>query len=124
MAISISVYSNGNTTSKTVTFDFQSSILASSYDTATGRTALDHYIVAKTGGRNTDNVAFPAKAIISLGDLALMGPTGNSHSMANTSAAYANVTALVEDYLYDFVYGHTADQYLTGVTEQKPMKFN
>ena len=123
MAVNISVYSNGNTSSKAVTFDFQSSVLASSYDTPLGRTALDHYVVVKTGARGTDNVALPTQTIVSLADLALLG-TSNSHSQVNSATAYGNVTAMVEDYLYDYVYGHDDDQFSTGVSEQKRMKFN
>jgi len=123
MAISISIYSNGNTTSKTVTFDVQSSILASSYDLPVGRTAMDHYIVAKSSARTSDNSLLPTQTIVSLADLALLGPSGNSHSRTTSTTAYSNVTALVEDYLWDYVYGHTANQSGTGVVVQLPMKF-
>lgn len=124
MPININIYSNGNASSKTVTFDVQSSILASSYDYPIGRTSLDHYIVAKTSARTIDNARISNKTIVSLSDLALTGSSGNSHSMANTTTPYANLTSMIEDYLYDFIYGHSSDQYLTGVQEQKPMKFN
>ena len=124
MAVQISIYSNGNASSKTVTFDFQSSVLASSYDASAGGTSLDHYMIVKTSAKDTDGASLPNRVIVSLEDLALLGSTGNSHSMANTTAAYANVTAIVQDYLYDYIYGHTVDQYSTGVSEQKPMKFN
>lgn len=126
MAISISIYSNSNTSSKTVTFDVQSSLLASSYDTLTGRTALDHYIVSKSSAKQDDgsNTNLATRAIIGLGDFPLQGPTGNSHSRVTSTTAYANVTALVNDYLWDYVYGHTADQSSTGVSVQAPMKFS
>ena len=124
MAINISIYSNGNTATKTVSFDFQSSILASSFDYPVGRTALDHYIVAKSSAKQEDNSSLPTQAIVSLADLALLGSGGNSHAQVSTTAAYANVTALVEDYLYDYVYGHEDNQHSTGVSEQQAMKFD
>jgi len=54
-----------------------------------------------------------------LSDLALGGV---KQSSSNTANAYADVSSMVIDYTYDFIYGHTANQYSSGVAEQKPMQ--
>jgi len=46
------------------------------------------------------------------------------YSNANVATDYANVSAMVSDYIYDYINGHDSDLYSSGCTEQRPMKFS
>lgn len=120
MAINVSVYSNGNNTSKSITIDFVGDLLAASQGPA-NVACSQYFFKFSTSGRGTDNIAFPVKIVRSFSDLAL---NKTKQSAVDTANAYTDVKSMIIDYCYDYIYGHTADQYSSGCTEQKPMKFN
>ena len=126
MSINVSVYSNGNNTSQSIYIDFAGDVLAPSFD-ATDVACYQYFFKFTTSGRGTDDAALPVKITKSLSDLALFDRAGildEKQSASNTANAYGDIKSMVIDYCYDFIHGHTADQYLSGCTEQKPMKFN
>ena len=119
MAINLSVYSNGNTSSKTITVDFVADFLASSANGVSDQTR--YFFKYSTSARDSDNVAFGAKVAEGLDDLVL---NSEKQRITDTAAAYTDIKSMIVDYTYDFIQGHAAELYSTSVTLQKPMKFN
>ena len=119
MAISLNVYSNGNASSKSINVDFVADILASSSNGVSDQTK--YFFKFTTGGRDTANHAFGVKVSESLNDLVL---GGNNCASDGSSTPYVNIKTMIIDYTYDYIYGHVADKYGSGVLEQLPMKFN
>jgi hypothetical protein len=124
MAVSIQIYSNSNATTKTVSIDFAADVLAASFGTSTG-SDVQYFFKLSTGARDEANVALPVKVVKSLNELAL-NPTNalQKQSATNTNVAYTSIKSMIVDYVYDYVEGHTADQFTSGCTLQRPMKFN
>ena len=121
MAISVQIYSNANSSSKVVTYDFVGDVLAASDELLGVNTAsTEYYFRITTGATQDDNTPYEAKVARSLSELVL---NGVKQSATDTNAAYSDVKSMIVDYTYDYINGHTADQYSSGVTEQKPMKF-
>jgi len=121
MAISIPIYSNSNSSSKTISFDFVGDILADS-ETFANVTSTAFYFKITTSAKQDNNVSFPVKIVKGLDDLVLNG-NNCSALYAGSAADYANVKSMVIDYVYDFINGHAANAYGSGCSEQKPMKF-
>ena len=125
MAVSISVYSNANATSRSVTFDFVGDVLAANDEViGTNTAATEYYFKITTGSRqdngSTSGIAYGAKVARRLSELAL---GGNKQSASNTANAYGDIKSMVVDYMYDYINGHTANQFLSGVSRQYPTKF-
>jgi hypothetical protein len=119
MSINYSVYSNGNASSKTITVDFSTDYLASS---SNGVSSTNRYFFKfTTGAKDIDNANIGAKVSENLTDLVL---NGESQAISSNSNAYADIKSMIVDYIYDMVRGHSAGQWGTSVTEQKPMKFS
>jgi hypothetical protein len=68
-----------------------------------------------SGGRGD---AIPIYITMSLSDLVL---NGAKQARSDTASAYTSITDMVEDYLFDFIHGHVADKFSSGVTEQGKM---
>lgn len=120
MAISIAIYSNANSSSKSISVGFEGDIVASSNVSAVVDTGIDYFFKFSTGAKSTDNVALPVKLNLGLSDLAL---NGVKQSAADSNVAYSTITDMITDVIYDYVNGHTADQYSSGVTAQSQMQF-
>ena len=120
MAINVNIYSNANSSSRSVSFDFMGDVLATNDATGDWTADNDYYFKITTGGRQDDNSSIPVKVVRALDDLAL---NGQRQSYNNTTSAYGDIRAMVVDYTYDAINGHTQDQYGSGVAEQRPMKF-
>ena len=123
MAINVQIYSNVNTSSRSVSFDFVGDVLAA--DTETGwspanASSVEYYFKITSGGTQDNNVAFPAKVSRSLSELVLNGTKQRAN---NTSSAYTDIRSMIVDYTYDYINGHAADLYSSGCTAQRPMKF-
>ena len=127
MAITVQVYSNANSATRSITFDFVSDILAPD-DAPANVSCNAFYFKVTTSAVQDNSVAFPVKIVRSLSDLALYKPgaTGATkhQSQSNTSNAYGDIRSMVIDYTYDLINGHTADQYGSQCTLQRPMKFS
>jgi hypothetical protein len=120
MAISFSIYSNVYNTTKTVSLDFYSETAAFETD-ATADSNRRFFFKFTTGSRDTNNLSYVPRVVGNLTDLAL---NGAKQSASNTASAYTNVNAMITDYLYDYINGHTDDQFLSGCTLKAPMKFS
>jgi len=131
MAINISVYSNANAATKTITFDFVGNVLASDNDTWTASNAanIEYYFLATTGARQDTNVVFSPKVMRSFSDLALDNPTQTSSDACqtdlntNSTDDYATVKSMIVDYVYDYINGHAANVASSECVFQGPMKF-
>ena len=123
----VTIYSNVNNTSRTLTFDFVGDVLAADDSTFTANTAScsKYYFKITTGGAVQDNdVAFRTKVVRGLSELALNGTAATrKQSASNTGSDYTDIKTMIIDYTYDYVSGHTANQFASGCTEQRPMKF-
>jgi hypothetical protein len=119
MGLSISVYNNVNSISKTISVDLVGDILAASNTSGVSTTNPTYYFKFTTSAKDTDDNSLGAKISLSLSDLAL---NHQKQSASNTAAAYADIKSMVVDYVYDYIYGHTANQYGSGCTEQLPMQ--
>ena len=130
MAITVQVYSNANSATRSITFDFVSDILAP--DDAPANASCNascnaFYFKVTTSAVQDNSVAFPVKIVRSLSDLALYKPgaTGvtKHQRIINYTNAYPDIRSMVVDYTYDFINGHTANLYSSECTLQRPMKF-
>ena len=119
MAISLGIYSNVNSSTRTVSVDFVADFLASSSNGVSDQTK--YFFKFNTSARDTDNGTFGVKISESLSDLVL---NNEKQRIVDTSAEYTDIKTMVLDYTYDFIYGHDAGEWGTTVGEQKPMKFS
>ena len=121
MAINVQIYSNVNTSSKSIAFDFVGDVLAADNPgiSPSNASAVEYYFKITTGARQDDNAVYPAKVARSLSELVL---NSEKQRITDTANAYTNIKSMVVDYVYDYINGHTADQFSTGVLEQKRMK--
>ncbi len=76
------------------------------------------YFSLSTNGRDSDNVALPSKIITGLDSLVL---NGAKQKRDNSADPYTSITEMVNDYIYDYINGHVADEHGSGASEQKPM---
>ena len=123
MAINVSIYSNANASSKSLSFDFVGDVLAANYESPfspANVSSVEYYFRVTTGAKQDNNAAFPAKVVRGLEELVL---NGQKQRYVNTANAYANIKSMVVDYTYDYVNGHVADENSSGCTAQRPMKF-
>ena len=119
MAITLGIYSNGNTSSKSIAFDFVTDYLASSSNGVSNQTR--YFLKFSTSAKNTDNKNMGAKVSEGLRDLVL---NGEKQRVSDTANDYTDIKSMIVDYTYDYIYGHDARHYATSVFVQKPMKFN
>jgi len=119
MAVSLGIYSNGNTSTKTIQVDFVADFLASSSNGVSDRTK--YFFKFNTSARDSDNNPFGVKVSESLSDLVL---NKEKRRMSNSGVLYGNVKSMIVDYVYDYIYGHDENQWDIVVREQKPMKFS
>lgn len=128
MAINISIYSNGNSTSKTVTVDFMSDVLASSND-ASFTSTQRHFFKFNTSAKDDTSVAYQVRIVEAPSALALNGVRWASWDAANAAGVavtnpYPDIKTMVFDYVYDWVNGRTANQNGSGCTARPQMKFS
>ena len=126
MSISVSVYSNANSSSKSISFDFVGDILAPD-DVAANASCQSFYFKISASAVQDNNAAYPVKIVRSLSDLALFKPgditVPRKKSATDSAAAYTSINTMIVDYIYVYINGHTADQFSSGCTVQHPMKF-
>ena len=118
MSVKEEIYNNVSGGSSYVTVDFANSILTTDPSDA----SQIYYIsfTPKSSAKTTSGASLPVKAATGLDDLVL---NGSVQSSSNTSSDYASINALVSDYMYDYINGHTGNQFLSGVTAQLPLDF-
>lgn len=132
--INIQIYGNANSVSRTISVDFNADISAfQSFAPATNASScIDYYIKFTSSASDTNGVILPFKIVrgldatntasLVLNGVAQRGANTCSDTYCSTNA-YANITELVVDYVYDYIVGHTADECSSGCTLQLPMQF-
>jgi len=121
MAVNIQIYSNGNSASKSITFNFVEDVLAPKDASATISPEASYYFRVTTSAKQTNNVAFPVKIVRGLDELVL---NRQKQRIVNTANAYSTIKEMVVDYTYDFINGHAANLYGSSCTVQRSMKFS
>jgi len=114
----ISIYNNANATTRTITVDIFADLWSQTV-TNTSSQEMVYYFKFITSATQTDGTKYIPVQVTGLSDLAL---NGVKQSATNTSAPYASIDAMIEDYTYDFIEGHTANQFGSGCKAQLPMK--
>ena len=127
MAITVNIYSNVNTSSKSISIDFVGDVLAANTEIIplNNVASVEYYFKVTTGAVQDDDAVYPARVVRSLSELVLnpAEPTKQKQRVVNTNAAYSDIKSMIVDYVYDHINGHGADLYSSGVTAQRPMKF-
>lgn len=118
MALNMEIYSNGNASSKTVVADFYVDLLSDSVTSPSSE--MVYYFKLTTSARDTDNLVYNARIVKDLSDLAL---NKNVQRASNVATAYTNIESMITDYVYDYINGHDANLYESGVSKKSPMKF-
>lgn len=118
----ISIYSNANNSTRTVSFEFVGDLLAASDSVyyPSNAASFEYYFKITAGATQDNNLSFQPKIVRKLSDLAL---NRQKQSQSNVGTAYGDIKTMIVDYTYDFVNGHTNNQFSSGCTEQRPMKF-
>lgn len=128
MAINVSVYSNVNNSSRTISVDFVGEVMVPSDWSTSPDPCNQYYFKITTSARQDNNAAYPLKIVRSLGatpsNVASLALNGKVQSRSNVATAYNTISECITDYVYDFVAGHTANQFNSGCTYQAPMKFS
>jgi len=112
------IYDETAQSNKSITVNFLANILAGS--TAAYSSCTSYYFQITTSARTTDGDKITNVLVLSLDELAL---NGVKQRRTDTAAAYIDIDDMIQDFLYDFVNGHAANLYLSGVTERAPMQF-
>ena len=121
MSVNVSIYSNANSSSKSVTVDFVGDVLVASTGDSNAA-GVEYYFKMTTGARQDNLAVYPVRVARSLSELVL---NGNNQSALNSGSAnaYSDIKSMVIDYIYDYINGHAADAYSSGVDGQNPMQF-
>jgi len=118
MSISLQIYDNTSKKTNIISVDFVSDFLATSV--GGDPNDIQYFFKFTTGSRDTSNLTYAPRYITNLTDLAL---NKTKQSATNTAAAYTDISAMITDEIYDYIYGHTADKFSSGCTLKAPMKF-
>jgi len=112
------IYDETAGTTKTVNVDFLGNILAASAGSFVSE--VSYYFRVRTSARDTDGNVLPELLVMSLDELVL---NGVKQRRTDTAAPYTDINDMIEDYLYDYVNGHAANQHSSGVEARPPMAF-
>lgn len=115
MAINYRVFNHETGRTAQVAVDFDTNLLV---EVGNYNGDLDYYFKFQTSARNTSGQVIPVKIVTALDELAIQGSTSDSKSIADDDTPYASIKEMVEDYVFDIINGHEADQYGTGSDEQ------
>ena len=122
MAITIQIKDETTNRTQSVSVDFVTDLLSQSVGTPNNE--LQYFFIFSTGARDTDNKTFTSRVVLSLNDLALNKQYRSALvGGLPSSTPYANIKEMITDYVYDYIHGHTEDQYGSGVTYKAPLKF-
>lgn len=118
MAISVQIYDNTTGNSNYINLDLLADFLA---DSAGGNpNELQYFISMTTSSLDTSLLPYAPRYAKSLSTLAL---NGVKRSSVDSAVAYDNIKTMIDDYVYDYIYGHTADKYSSGCTLKAPISF-
>ena len=116
MAVNITIHNSTTGTSRNITVDFIGGVLSD-----TPANACDeYYFKFSTSSTSTGGTVLPTKIVKNFTNFPL---AGLSRSITCSGVAYTNIKDMINDYVYDFINGHTANQCATGTSVQLPMQF-
>ncbi len=118
MALTVNVYDVTNNVSGQITVDFACEILADSTE-GTYNPEQRYFFKFTTASKDQDNLPYIPRVVKDFGELAL---NKTVRSASNSTTDYATIKELVDDYIYDYINGHDADQFLSGASYRAPMK--
>lgn len=118
MSISVQIYDETNNSQRSVDIDFINDIISTS---AINTPTVQYFFKFTTGAVDTSNEGYSPRIVRLMSDLAL---NKTKRSSTNSAVAYADIKTMVLDMVYDYLYGHTANQYGSGCTVKAPMKFS
>ena len=121
MSINLQIRDKVTNRTQTVTVDFVADLLSNSISGNVNE--FQYFFTFSTGARDLDNKAYFKKIILSFEDLALNN-TYRSKGLVPDNTPYISIKDMLEDYMYDYIYGHLADQFGSGVTYKAPMKYS
>ena len=117
----VAVFSNTYGTTKRIQVDFVGDILASSFDPTPDAGSTEYYFKFSTSAKDTGGNSLPVNVVKQLDNLAL---NQIKQSATDTLAAYTDVHTMIVDYLYDYIYGHTENQFSSGASLQNAIRFS
>lgn len=128
MAINISIYSNGNSSSRTVAVDFLTEVLSSSNANSFSSTQ-QHFFKFSSTARDEDGDIFHVRLVENEDQLALNDQTWASANAASDAGVavtdpYPSIKTMIYDYVYDWVNGRDSNQNGSGVTARAKMDFS
>ena len=110
MAINVTVLNEDNARTAQIQLDFVLDILASEDDFPLSTECEFYFKMLTTSKQVVSGSSIPVKVTKSLSDLALSGTGTPAQSNSGSTSVYTSITDMVEDYLYDFIHGHMANQ--------------
>ena len=116
MSVAIDIYSNSSGNTVSVSVDFAAEVRSSSFDGIS--TQFEYFFKFTTGGVDTDGNGYSPRIVGDLTDLAL---NRQKQAATNTATAYTNIKNMIVDYVYDYIYGHAADKFSSGVAYKAPL---
>ena len=114
----IKIYSNVSGNTKTVKLDMYYDVVVDE-NLLVSPTENIFYIKLSTTARDTDNLTYKDKLIYATNTLSL---NSTKQSAVDSSNAYSSIDTMITDYLYDYINGHVADKFSSGVTAKSPME--
>ena len=121
MAVTTSVYDPTTGSTKSVSIELKGEHVAPVYRGNVLTSSYTYYLEMSTSAVDTDGTTLPTKVLTGLDKLAL---NETKQRIVNTSNNYSDIHTMIGDFVYDYINGHAADLYSSGVTEQKPMDFS
>lgn len=119
MSINIQIFNSTYNRTLTVSVDFLADLVA--FPEGSNINEIQYFFKISTTARDTSNKSFAPVYVRDLSDLAL---NKTKRSATNSGVAYEDVKTMITDYVYDFVNGHTANQFSSGCAAKAPMKFS
>jgi len=117
MTTRLEIYSNADSETKTVTVDFTSAVSAFTTD-ATSNPQNRFYFIFKCSARDSADLRYADRIVEDQDDLVL---NRTKRSISDSNTAYTTITDMVTDFVYDYINGHTADQFSSGVGAKASM---
>lgn len=115
--ISVQIYDETANQIRGIDIDFINEVLSTS---TVNTPTMQYFFKMTTGAVDTSSINYQPRVVRLMSDLAL---NKTKRSSTNSNTAYADITTMVQDYVYDYIYGHTANQFSSGCTVKAPMKF-
>ena len=131
--INIQIYGNANSISRTITVDINADVLATSFTPSNAASScIDYYIKFTPSAPDTSGIPLPIKYVRGLNaatsSLVLNGVKQKGSNVCSSTAcstnAYNDLTELITDYVYDYIEGHTQNQFNSGCSAKAGMKFS